>query len=66
MKPTKLCSVDDIPLDGARGFTIDINAGPVLVFVVSEGDAIHAYITSAQITGHCSVLKMDYAFMVPA
>ena len=44
MNPTKLCTVVDIPLDGARGYTIDINAGPVAVFVVRKGDAIHAYI----------------------
>ena len=39
----KICVIDDIPLNGAKGFMIDNNDFPLQLFVIRKDKNIHAY-----------------------
>jgi nitrite reductase/ring-hydroxylating ferredoxin subunit len=39
----KLCSLSDIPVDAARGFTVDCDGRAIQLFAVRKEDSIHAY-----------------------
>ncbi len=46
-----ICTIDDIPANRARGFTIELNDETFDFFIVRKDDSIYGYINSCPHTG---------------
>ena len=46
-----ICAVDEIPDNGARGFTLEINSNEHEFFIVRTNDQLHGYINRCPHTG---------------
>lgn len=47
----RLCALDDLADPGARGFTAELGARPLEIFVVRKGDGVHGYVNRCPHTG---------------
>lgn len=47
----QLCRLDDIPENGAKGFTVMLHGSPLRVFIVRKGGVLYGYVNQCPHTG---------------
>ena len=50
-RAVKLCALEEIPVPGGRGFTLDTGALPARIFIVRAGGRVRAYVNSCPHVG---------------